>query len=114
MSSRWGSPCLFLRCGDEASLVSTALKGGVVREYDAADAAVSLEFDPWAPDCSVAQPLSAVADRNLYGREDDADWISGILGISMDGARQPVALSKVDGGDGSVCASGGEDLAASR
>ena len=103
----------FLRCGDEASLVSTALKGGVVREYDAADAAVSLEFDSWAPDCSLAQSLFAVADRDLYGREDDADWIPGILGILVDGARQPVAVSEVDGGDGSVRASGGEDLAIS-
>jgi len=83
-------------------------------ESDAADAAVSLEFDSWAPDCSLAQSLFAVADRDLYGREDDADWIPGILGILVDGARQPVAVSEMDGRDGSVCASGGEDLAISR
>jgi len=87
---------------------------GTALESDAADAAVSLEFDSWAPDCSLAQSLFAVADRDLYGREDDADWIPGILGILVDGARQTVAVSEVDGGDGSVRASGGEDLAISR
>jgi hypothetical protein len=44
----------------------------------------------------VAQSLSFVADRNLHWREDDADWIPGILGISVDGTNQSLAFSEMD------------------
>src|SRR4029077_6036241 len=82
---------------------------GAILEPDAADAALSLELHPRPPDCAVAQSLSSVADRDLHRGQDDPDWIPGILGILVDGANQPVAVPEVDGGDGSLRPSGGEE-----
>src|SRR5271157_3541751 len=69
---------------------------GAILEPDAADAALSLELHPWPPDCSVAQSLSAMAHRDLHRRQNDPDRIPGILGILVDGAKQPVAIPEVD------------------
>src|SRR5271156_4447214 len=49
---------------------------------------------------SVAQPLSAVAHRDILRSQDDADRLSRVLGISLAGAHQSLALSKVDRRDG--------------
>src|ERR1700691_3105412 len=86
-----------LECG--LSHVAAILKN------NAADAALSLELDPWPPDCPMAQSLSAMAYRNLYRRQDDANRVPGILGIPVDGAHELMALPQVDGGNGSVCPS---------
>ena len=50
----------------------------------------------------MAQSLFALAPGDIYRRENDADWIPGILGIRMDRTRQPVAFSKVDSNHGSL------------
>src|SRR5271165_353165 len=80
-----------------------------ILETDAADAALSLELHPWSPDSPLAQSLSSMAARNLYGREDDADRFPGILGISVDGTKPSVALLEMDGGNGSLCPSQSEE-----
>ena len=59
----------------------------------------------------MAQSVSFVADRDLHWRENDANWIPGILGILVDRAQQLVALFEVDGGDGSLRASEDRHLA---
>ena len=51
-----------------------------------------------------------MAHRDLYGREDDADWISGILGIRVARAPGVMAIFEVDGGDGTVCPSQAEEF----
>lgn len=43
-----------------------------------------------------------MAYRNFHRREDDADWIPGVLGVLMDGASRSVALPQVDSRDGSL------------
>jgi len=58
----------------------------------------------------VAQPVSAVAHRNLLRRQDDADWVSGVLGISMAGAYESMAFYEVDWRDGSPRPSQTEEL----
>ena len=59
-----------------------------------------MERDPRAPFGPVAQPLLTVADRNLLWGEDAADRTAGILGIHLAGAQEFVAVSQVDGGNG--------------
>ncbi len=81
-------------------------------EKNAADAALSLELNPWTPDCTMAQSLPAMAYRDLYRREDDANRIPGVLGIPVDGTNQFVALSEVDGRNGSLYPSSGEKILA--
>src|SRR5579863_4409711 len=51
---------------------------------------------------SVAKPLPPVAYRNLLRRQNDADWLSGILGISVARARESLAFSQVDKRDGAL------------
>ena len=82
---------------------------GAILEPDATDAALSLELHSWPPDCPLAQSISPMAHRNLHRRQDDADRIPGILGILVDRAHQPVALPEVDGRDGSLHPSRGEE-----
>ena len=84
---------------------------GAILEPDADDAALSLELHPWPPDYSVAQSLSAMADRDLHRRQNDPDWIPGILGILVDRTNQPVAIPEVDSGDGSLRPSEEQHLA---
>ena len=83
---------------------------GAILEPDATDAALSLELDSWPPDCPLAQSLSPLAYRDLHRRQDDADRLSGILGILVDRANQPLALSEVDCGDGSLRPSRSQEL----
>src|SRR5271157_3940017 len=87
---------------------------GAILEPDAADAALSLELHPWPPDCALAQSLSSMAHRDLHRRQNDPDWIPRILGILVDGAKQPLAVPQVDSGDGSLCPSRGEEPLAVR
>ena len=65
-------------------------------------APLPLELDQGPSSGSLAQPLSAVAHRDVLRRKDDADRFSGILGVSLAGAHQPLALLKVDGRDGEI------------
>src|SRR2546421_4936121 len=65
--------------------------------------AILVERNSRAPPHPVAQPLSAVADRNVLWREDAADRFPGILGIRVAGTPQSLALSKMDSGNGPLC-----------
>lgn len=56
------------------------------------------------------ESVFAVAHRDVYRREDDADRVPGILGIFVDGTAELVAISEMDRGDGSVCSSQGEGV----
>jgi hypothetical protein len=51
-----------------------------------------------------------MAHRDILRSEDDANRISGVLGISVAGARESVAISKVDRRDGSLRSPEAEDL----
>src|ERR1700722_2194225 len=77
-------------------------------------APLSLECHKRPSSGALAQSVSVVAHRDLLWREDDADWIPGILGISLARARQPMALSKVDGRDGALYQSQAEEGLSSR
>ncbi len=59
---------------------------------------------------AVAESLSAVENRDLLRRENAANWVSGILGICVAGARRVMALSQMDGRDGAVRSSEGQDV----
>ena len=45
---------------------------------------------------TLAKPVFALAYRDLLRGENDADWIPGILGISMEGTRESLAFSEMD------------------
>ena len=77
---------------------------------NAPNAALSLELHSRPPDYPVAQPLSLVANGNLHWRQNDSDRISGILGIYVDRASQPLALLEVDRCNGSLHPSGNEEI----
>ena len=62
------------------------------------------------PPHPMAQPISSMADRNLLWRENAADRFSGVLGIHLAGTCPPVAISKVDGGDGASCPSQAQEF----
>src|SRR5256885_14566070 len=51
----------------------------------------------------MAQSLSSLASRDLLRRQNAADWIPGILGICSTRTKAPLAISKVDGRDGTLC-----------
>jgi len=59
---------------------------------------------------SLAKSLSFVAHRDLLRRQDDADRFPGVLGISVAGAHQSVALFEVDGRDGALRSPQAEEL----
>ena len=63
---------------------------------DAPNASIFLERNSRPSVGSVAQSLSAMADRNLHWRKDDADRVPRILGISLDRTAQLVAFSEMD------------------
>jgi hypothetical protein len=44
-----------------------------------------------------------MANRNLLWREDESDWVSGILGIHVARAGAACPFSEMDGGDGKIC-----------
>lgn len=68
----------------------------------------SVERHQRPPSGAVAQSISALAHRDLLRCQDDANRISGILGVSVARAHQSVALSKMDCRDGPLCPSQGE------
>ena len=82
---------------------------GAILKINAADNALYLELHPRPPDCSLAQPLSSMASRDLHRGQNDADRFPGILGISLDRAEQSVAFSEMDIGDGSLRPSSSEE-----
>ena len=70
---------------------------------DVVHAPLPLERDSRPPPCSMAQSLSSLASRDLLRRQNAADWIPGILGICSTRTKAPLAISKVDGRDGTLC-----------
>src|SRR5262245_30914435 len=54
---------------------------------------------------ALAKSLSSLEDRDLHGRQDDADRIPGVLGVQLARAQESVAVPEVDRRDGAVCAS---------
>ena len=64
--------------------------------------AVHVDRHAWAPSDAVAKPVPALANRNLLRREDAANRLSGVLGISLARAQEPLAVSKMDAGDGAL------------
>src|SRR5277367_372148 len=50
----------------------------------------------------LAQPLSAMAHRNLYRRQDDANRLPGILGVRMARAPRAVEVPQLDRRDGTL------------
>src|ERR1700722_16489554 len=50
----------------------------------------------------MAKSVSAVAHRNLYRRENDADRLRGVLGIHVARARRPLAVFELDSRDGAI------------
>ena len=67
---------------------------------DVVHAPLPLERDSRPPPCSLAQPVSSLARGDLLRSENAADWIPGVLGIRPARTKAPLAISKVDGGDG--------------
>src|SRR6266550_8167161 len=72
----------------------------ILGKRHALHSAILVERNSRAPPHPVAQPLSAVADRNVLWREDAADRFPGILGIRVAGTPQSLALSKMDSRNG--------------
>lgn len=56
------------------------------------------------------KPVPAVANGDLLRGKNDADRISGVLGIHVARAHTFMAFSEVDGGDGRSCPSKSEKL----
>jgi hypothetical protein len=48
-----------------------------------ADAALRLEFHAGTSDCTVAQSVSSMANRDLHRCKDDADRVSVVLGVCL-------------------------------
>ena len=71
-------------------------------------AALCLECNPWASSNTLAQPVPALADRDLYRCQDDSDRVPGVLGISLAGAPSTVAIPQVDRGNGTLRSSKNE------
>jgi hypothetical protein len=55
-----------------------------ILDGDASHVALSLEFHSRSQDRPMAQSLPLVAHGNVHWRKDDADWLSGVLGIYVD------------------------------
>ena len=51
---------------------------------------------------TVAKSVPVVANRNLLRREDAANRLSGILGISLARAQKPLAFPQMDWRDGTL------------
>src|SRR5712692_8827628 len=74
----------------------------ILGKLHALHAQISVERDSRTSPYALAQPLSALAGRDLLRCKDAADRFSGILGIRMAGAQQSLAISEMDGGDGTL------------
>lgn len=86
----------------------------VVMMARALHAPLPLERDQGPSPGSVAEPLSFVADRDLHRRENDADRLSGVLGVRVAGAGESLALSQVDERHGALCAPQAEEFVGGR
>ncbi len=80
----------------------SAVEAGPILEIHALHPSLSVECDQRAPSHAVAQPLPALEDRDLLWRKNAANWISRVLGVRMAGARELVAILKMDGGNGTL------------
>src|SRR5215471_8788532 len=67
-----------------------------------------LERHPRTPARALAQPVPAVAHGDLLRREDAADPLHRVLGLYVARALEPVAISEVVGGNGTLRAAQGE------
>ena len=65
-------------------------------------APLPLECHQGASSGSMAESLPSVAHRDLHRGEDDADRLSGILGISLARTQKSLAVPKMDGRDGAL------------
>src|SRR5579859_5500973 len=61
------------------------------------DARLPVPFDARLPAASVAQPVSSVENRDLFGNARRSNRISRILGIRLDASPRSVALSEMGG-----------------
>ena len=98
---------LILACAFRASARSPR---AILRAIHALHFSFSLECHQGSPFHPVAQSIPALAHRDLYGREDDADRFSGVLAFHLAGAPPSVAILEVDWRDGAVRASESEKL----
>lgn len=57
---------------------------------------IHVERDSRPSPGAVAQPVPALADRDLLRRQDDADRVFRVLGIPVAGAQAALALPRVD------------------
>ena len=64
--------------------------------------AIHVQRHAWAPSGAVAKPVPALANRNLLRREDAANRLSGVLGISLARAQKPLAVPQMDWRDGTL------------
>jgi hypothetical protein len=99
---------LILACAFRASARAPR---AILRAIHALHFSFSLECHQGSPSHPVAQSIPALAHRDLYGREDDADRLSGVLAFHLAGAPPSVAILEVDWRDGAVRASESEKLA---
>ena len=65
-------------------------------------ATLHLERHPGTSPHSLAQPVLALAHRDLHRRQDDTYRLSRVLGIPLAGASPTLALPEVDGRNGSL------------
>jgi hypothetical protein len=98
---------LILACVFRASARASR---AILRAIHALHFSFSLECHQGSPSHPVAQSIPALAHRDLYGREDDADRFSGVLAFHLAGAPPSVAILEVDWRDGAVRASESEKL----
>jgi hypothetical protein len=98
---------LILACAFRASARAPR---AILRAIHALHFSFSLECHQGSPSHSVAESIPALAHRDLYGREDDADRFSRVLAFHLAGASPSVAILEVDWRDGAVRASESEEL----
>ena len=98
---------LILACAFRASARAPR---AILRAIHALHFSFSLECHQGSSSHPVAQSIPALAHRDLYGREDDADRFSGVLAFHLAGAPPSVAILEVDWRDGAVRASESEKL----
>jgi hypothetical protein len=64
--------------------------------------AIFMECDSRSSSDPLAQPVSALENRDLLRSKDAANRFSGILGICLARAHKSVAIPQVDCGDGAL------------
>ncbi len=67
---------------------------------DVADGPPTVERHARPPACALAEPLPALAHRDLLRRQDEPDRLLGILGIYVEGTLRANPVLEMDGADG--------------